>query len=98
MLHALICTDKPGSLDLRLATRPAHVAWLEGLNAAGKLAFAGPVLGGDDKPDGSLVVVDAVDRAAAEALAAEDPYARAGLFERVEIRPFNWVFNRPAES
>lgn len=96
MLHALICTDKPASLDLRLATRPAHVAWLDGLNAAGRLAFAGPFLGGDDKPDGSLVVVEAVDRAAAETLAAEDPYARAGLFERVEIRPFNWVFNRPS--
>ncbi len=42
--------------------------------------------------------VEAADRAAAEALAAADPYARAGLFERVEIRPWNWVFNKPADA
>ncbi|TJV22323.1 MAG: hypothetical protein E5Y18_18990, partial [Mesorhizobium sp.] len=32
MLFALICKDKPGSLQVRLDTRPEHVAFLEGLN------------------------------------------------------------------
>ena len=32
---------------------------------------------------------------AAKALAAQDPYAKAGLFETVEIKPYNWVFNNP---
>ena len=27
-----------------------------------------------------------------------DPYARAGLFASVDIRPWNWVFKRPAEA
>ena len=40
---------------------------------------------------GSLVVLDVPDRAAAEAWAANDPYARAGLFERVQVRPWNRV-------
>jgi uncharacterized protein len=31
MLYALICTDKPGSLDLRMAHRPEHMAYLESL-------------------------------------------------------------------
>ncbi|TJX41862.1 MAG: hypothetical protein E5W21_24815, partial [Mesorhizobium sp.] len=36
------------------------------------------------------------DMAGAQALSAADPYAKAGLFESVEIRPWNWVFNKPA--
>lgn len=95
MLFALLCTDKPDHLQVRLDTRPAHVDFLNGLNAEGKLKMAGPFLGDDGKPCGSLVVIEAEDRAAAEALAAADPYAKAGLFEKVEIKTFNWVFNKP---
>lgn len=96
MLFAFLCKDKPGMLQVRLDTRPAHVAHLEALNADKKLAFAGPFLDAEGKPNGSLVVVEAPDAAAAEALAAADPYAKAGLFESVEVRPWNWVFNKPA--
>ena len=95
MLFAFLCTDKPGHLNVRMETRPAHVDWLNGLNAEGKLKMAGPTLNAEGKPMGSLVVIVAEDQAAAEALAAQDPYAKAGLFEKVEIRPFNWVFNNP---
>ena len=35
MLFALICNDKPGHLQVRLDTRPAHVAFLNALNAEG---------------------------------------------------------------
>ena len=31
MLFALICTDKPDSVDLRMSVRPDHVAFLQGL-------------------------------------------------------------------
>lgn len=98
MLFALICTDKPDFLPLRLENRPAHLAFLDGLNAAGKLKFAGPFLGADGKPDGSLVMIDAADRAEAEAIAAEDPYAKAGLFASVDIRAWNRVVNAPKEG
>lgn len=96
MLFAILCTDRPGQLQLRLDTRPAHVDFLNGLNADGKLKFAGPFLDEDGRPNGSIVMIEADDRAAAEAIAAGDPYAEAGLFETVEIRPWNWVFNKPA--
>jgi uncharacterized protein YciI len=43
-------------------------------------------------PCGSMLVVEAADRAEAEAFAAADPYAKAGLFESVVIRPFRAVF------
>lgn len=96
MLFALLCRDKPGHLQVRLDTRPAHMAFLESLNEQGKLRFAGPFLDADGKPDGSLVVLEADDAEAARQLADQDPYAQAGLFASVEIRPWNWVFNNPA--
>ena len=98
MFFALICTDRPGSLDLRMAQRPDHVAFLDALNAEGKLGFAGPFLDEAGKPCGSLVVIEAADRDAAEGIARSDPYARAGLFADVQIRPWNWVFNKPATA
>ncbi len=95
MIFALICTDKPESLPLRLATRPAHVAWLEGLDRDGRLKLAGPFLGPDGKPMGSMVMITANDIAEAQAVAASDPYAAAGLFQSVDIRPFTWAFKNP---
>lgn len=95
MFFAIICKDKPDHLQVRLDNRPAHLDYLTGLNTAGKLKYAGPLLGEDGKPLGSLVTVEVEDRAAAEAIAANDPYAQAGLFASVEILPWNWVFNAP---
>ncbi|MFM2279261.1 MAG: protein YciI [Pseudomonadota bacterium] len=95
MLYAMICQDKPGALQLRLDTRPTHVDYLNGLNAAGTLKFAGPFLDGEGKPNGSLVVVEAETIEAAKAIADADPYAKAGLFASVEVRAWNWVFNKP---
>ncbi len=93
MLFALICTDKPGSLDLRLSVRPDHLKYLEGLGAA--LKAAGPFTGDDGQPVGSLVIVEAETRAAAEAIVGADPYARAGLFSAVDIRPWKWTLKNP---
>ncbi|MET0574833.1 MAG: YciI-like protein [Mesorhizobium sp.] len=98
MLFALICNDQPGHLQVRLDARPDHVAFLDDLNAKGALKFAGPFLDADAKPNGSLVVIEAADQAAARALADADPYAKAGLFASVDIRPWNWVFNNPANG
>jgi hypothetical protein len=41
---------------------------------------------------GSVLVIEAADRAAAEGFAAGDPYAKAGLFESVTIKAFKKVF------
>jgi len=96
MHFAFICQDKPDHLKVRMDTRPEHVAYLESLNAKGSLAFAGPCLDAAGNPNGSLVVVEAADAAAAKAIADADPYAKAGLFASVDIRPWRWVFNAPA--
>ncbi|GAB1580153.1 MULTISPECIES: YciI-like protein [Phyllobacteriaceae] len=96
MLFAILCNDKPDHLQLRLDTRPAHLDYLKNLGE--RLKFAGPFLGDDGKPNGSLVVVEADHMDAARAIAAKDPYAKAGLFASVEIRPWNWAINNPANS
>jgi uncharacterized protein len=90
MLFAMTCTDRPASLELRTATRPSHLAYLA--EHADKMVTGGALLDAEGKPCGSLLVVDVADRAAAEALAAGDPYAKAGLFESTVIRPFRQVY------
>lgn len=93
MLYALICTDKPASLDLRLATRPDHLAYLR--NLGGKVKAAGPFTDASGTPNGSLLIVDVTDREEAGRVAAADPYAIAGLFQTVDIRPWMWLVNNP---
>ncbi len=93
MLFALICTDKPNSLDLRLSTRPVHVEYLNSLGS--KLKAAGPFTDDAGQPNGSLVIIEAADRAEAKAMAEADPYAKAGLFASVEIRAWKWTLKNP---
>ncbi|ACS58258.1 YciI-like protein [Rhizobium leguminosarum] len=95
MLFALLCKDKPGHLNVRMDTRPTHIEHLNKLNAEGKLKIAGPFLDDDGKPCGSLIIVEAESKEAARALADADPYAKAGLFESVDVKAYNWVFNKP---
>jgi hypothetical protein len=93
MLYAVICTDKPDSLAVRQTNRPEHVAYLEGLGS--KLKAAGPFLDEAGDPTGSLVIIEAKTRAEAEAAAALDPYAKAGVFAHVEVRPWKWTLRNP---
>ena len=93
MLFALLCTDKPNSVDLRMSVRPDHLKYLETLGSA--LKAAGPFTNDEGQPTGTLAVIEAETRAAAEALAANDPYAKAGLFASVEIRPWKWLIKNP---
>jgi uncharacterized protein len=81
MRYAIICKDKPGALDLRLATRADHLAYIQ---STGCVEMAGPFLE-DGQMVGSLVILDAPDLASAQGWAAHDPYAKAGLFAQVDV-------------
>jgi uncharacterized protein YciI len=90
MNFALYCVDKANHAQVRAENRPAHLDYLRA--NLDHLVLAGPLLGDDGTTVlGSLLVIEAADRAAAEAFAAGDPYAKAGLFERVSIRAFKKV-------
>lgn len=87
MHFIIMAEDKPDSLELRMANRADHLAYAV---AQGCVVLAGPFLteGDDPKPKGSMLIIEVADRAAAEAFAAGDPYAVAGLFARVDIQPW----------
>lgn len=85
-IFALHCLDKANSLDLRMANREAHLAYVGGFRD--QLKLAGPLLDAAGNMAGSLIIVDMADIEAAKAFSANDPYNKAGLFERVEITAF----------
>jgi uncharacterized protein YciI len=65
-----------------MASRPEHLAYWQMLGDAVKLG--GPLLA-DDQPRGSFFLVDAADATAAQAMADGDPFARDGVFARIEV-------------
>jgi uncharacterized protein YciI len=85
-LFVMTCLDHEGALDRRMAVREAHLAWVRERLSMVKLA--GPFLSEAGEMVGSMFILEAEDRAAVEAFAADDPYGRAGLFRSVEIRPW----------
>ena len=85
-LFMLACFDKPDSLDLRMATREAHLAYAR--ENLAQVKMAGALLDDAGAMAGSLFIMDVPDRAAVEAFNAADPYQKAGVFGRVDIRGF----------
>ncbi len=94
MLYAIISRDRPDSLSQRRANRPAHLERLRGLQDAGRLILAGPhpAIDAPDPGDagftGSLVVAEFSDLQAAQTWADADPYALAGIYAEVQVKPF----------
>lgn len=78
--------DKPGALDIRLATREAHLAYVA--ERPGVVRLGGPYLSEDGAMAGSMLIVEAEDLAAAQAFHDADPYKAAGLFETSTVRPW----------
>lgn len=87
MLYAVICRDKPGALQVRLDTRAEHLAYIE---STGIVKMAGPFLE-EGQMCGSLVIVEAETLAAAQDWAANDPYAKAGLFASATVTEWKKV-------
>jgi uncharacterized protein YciI len=97
MWYAIEGYDAPQSLEQRVQARPAHLARLVALKDAGRLLLAGPcpaIDAEDPGPagfSGSIVIAEFDSLAAARAWADADPYVDAGVYLRVEVRPFRAV-------
>ena len=98
MLYAIIGEDVPGSLEKRLAARPAHLERLKALQDEGRMIVAGPCPS-IDSPDpgpagfsGSLIVAEFPSLEDAQTWADADPYVAAGVYARVTIKPFKKAF------
>ena len=90
MLFTVTRHDKPNHLALRLSERPRHLVYLN--SVLDKIMYGGALLDGDGKQNGSVLVIDVIDEAAAESFAAADPYVGAGLFATTTIQRFRAVF------
>ena len=97
MWYAIEGYDDADVLERRLAARPAHLERLLALRDAGRLLLAGPcpaIDAEDPGPagfSGSLVVARFDSLEAARAWADADPYCAAGVYARVDVRPFRKV-------
>lgn len=94
MWYVIIGTDVADSLAARRGARAEHLARLELLKQGGRLKLAGPfpamdaVDPGPAGFSGSLIVAEFDDLAAAEVWANADPYLAAGVYARVDVKPF----------
>jgi hypothetical protein len=86
--------DGPDVLAQRRAARPAHLARLQSLRDEGRLLLAGPcpaIDAEDPGPagfSGSLIVAQFDSLEEARAWAQADPYREAGVYARIDVRPF----------
>jgi uncharacterized protein YciI len=67
--------------------RPAHRQYLTSVFEQGMLVISGPFT--DDR--GGLMVYEAASAEEVEAIIAEDPFAKQGVFLSWELRPWNVV-------
>lgn len=97
-LYAIMSEDTDDSLEKRRGARPAHLERLNELLQAGRLILAGPfpAIDSDDPGpagfSGSLVVAEFDSIEAAQTWAENDPYAHAGVYQTVTVKPFKKVF------
>jgi uncharacterized protein len=100
MLFVIHATDRKDGLPTRAKFYRAH---RQHLDDAGKhdvdVVTAGTLVADDgETPVGSVFVIDAADRAAAEAFTRSDPYHVNGVWERVQIHGYNKKRGTPIVS
>ena len=97
MWYAIEGHDGADVLAQRMAARAAHLARLVDLRDNGRLLLAGPcpaIDAEDPGPagfSGSIVIAEFPSLEDARAWAAADPYIEAGVYTRVDVRPFKPV-------
>jgi uncharacterized protein YciI len=94
--YAIHCIDKPMQQALRARTRQAHLAYVR--ERLDQIVVAGPLLDETGQPIGSMLLMKFPDYRSAVAFAADDPYARAGLFASVAVTAWRQVLPAPEED
>jgi len=97
MLYAIIAEDVENSLEKRLVARPEHLERINKLVEQGRLILAGPhpAIDSEDPGEngftGSLIVAEFDSLQLAQDWANNDPYVKAGIFQKVNVKPFKKV-------
>ena len=94
MWYAITADDTPGSLEKRMAARPAHLQRLQALQNEGRLLLAGPFPAIDSMDpgpagySGSLIIAEFDSLETARSWANADPFVAAGVYASVTVKPF----------
>lgn len=97
MLYAIISEDVENSLEKRLGARPAHLERAQKLVSEGRLFVGGPHPAIDSEDPGtngftgSLIIAEFESLEAAKEWADADPYVKAGVYQKVTVKPFKKV-------
>jgi uncharacterized protein YciI len=91
MPYAIQTKDKAGSSQIRADNRAVHIEYL---TSQQHLLLAAGALIEDDGTggNGGLLIVDTDDRKEAERFINNDPFTKAGLFEKVTITRWRKAF------
>ena len=89
MQFIIMAHDGENMLDKRMEVRPQH---LEGMAKLGKhVVCAGGLLDDEGKLKGSALVVEFDDRAGVDEYLENEPYVKAGVWQKIEVEPMNVV-------
>jgi uncharacterized protein YciI len=87
-LFVISFLDKPDSHALRGANREEHLAYMA---ASGRVRLGGPYLDDQERPIGSLLIIEAADEAEVRAFMKDEPYNRAGRIPAFEVRAWRYT-------
>ena len=97
MYYAVWATDAPGMQAERQRVREAHRARLRapGPHAVKVVAGGATLAEADGTMNGTLLIVEADTIDAVRRFVDADPYRLAGVYARVEVRPWQWGLGQP---
>jgi uncharacterized protein YciI len=97
MWYVIYSEDVENSLPLRKQTRAAHLERIQLLVDQGRVLVAGPCPAIDSEDPGeagftgSLVIAEFNSLEEAQQWADTDPYAIAGVYQKVSVKPYKKV-------
>lgn len=92
-LFAVIGHDGPDGTARRDEHRAAHVAYIEALDRAGRITFAGPMKSEDGATStGVVILLEAPSLDDARRVVHDDPYVKGGVYEVLTIAPVRKAF------
>ena len=93
MQFFILGRDKPGAGEIRRSLLHPHWAFMAGYTDA--MIARGPTTSADGKTvTGSMHIVELQDARAAHVFAHDDPLAKGGVFEHIEVRRFQNLLGR----
>ena len=103
MLYLRICFDRADAAGLRAEKLKSHREYIASylLDQDGvRVVQAGPMGAGDDpeRTIGSFLVIEAQSLRDAERFHREDPFTRAGLFERADVVRWDRHIGNPGQN